>query len=138
MVDDQKIKANLEWEKPKTTKRLRSVLGLASYYRKFVRDFAKIANPLSDLLKKSVAEIWHEHCYCAFGELKRRLTSAPVLKFPEFKKPFEVHTDASEFAIGGVLMQEGRPVAFESKKVSDVERRWPTHEKEMWAVVTSP
>ena len=79
--------------------------------------------------------IWDEHCYRAFGELKRRLTSAPVLKFPKFKKPFEVHTDASDFAMGGVLMQEGRPVAFESKKLSDVERRWPTHEKEMWAII---
>ena len=58
-----------------------------------------------------------------------------MLKFPEFKKPFEVHTDESDFAIGGVLMQEGRPVAFQSRKLSDVERRWPTHEKEMWAVV---
>ena len=135
MVDDQKIKAILEWEKSKTTKGLRSFLGLASYYRKFVRDFAKIAKPLSDLLKKSVSEIWDEHSYRAFGELKRRLTSAHVLKFPEFKKLFEVHTDASDFAIGGVLMQEGRPLAFESKKLSDVERRWPTHEKEMWAVV---
>ena len=134
MVDDQKIKVILEWEKPKMTKGLRSFLGLASYYRKFVRDFAKIAKPLSNLLKKSVSEIWDEHCYRAFGELKRRLTSAPVLKFLEFKKSFEVHTDASDFAIG-VLMQEGRPVAFESKKLSDVERRWLTHEKEMWAVV---
>ena len=125
----------MEWEKPKTTKGLRSFLGLASYYRKFVRDFAKIAKPLSDLFEKSVSEIWDEHCYRAFGELKRRLTSAPVLKFLEFKKPFEVHTDASDFTIGGVLKQEGRPVAFESKKLSDVERRWPTHEKEMWAVV---
>ena len=94
-------------KKPKTTKGLRSFLGLASYYRKFVRDFAKIAKPLSYLLKKSVSEIWDEHCYRAFGELKRRLTSAPVLKFPKFKKPFEVHSDASDFAIGGVLMQEG-------------------------------
>ena len=135
MVDDQKIKAIFEWEKPKTTKGLKSFLGLASYYRKSVRDFAKIAKPLSDLLKKSMSKIWDEHCYRAFGELKRRLTSAPVLKFPEFKKPFEVHTDASDFAIGGVLIQEGRLVAFESKKLSDVERRWPTHEKEMWAVV---
>ena len=117
MVDEQKIKAILEWEKPKTTKELRSFLGLAIYYRKFVRDFAKIAKLLSDLLKKSVSEIWDEHCYRAFGKLKCRLTSAPVLKFPVFKKPFEVHTDASDFAIGGVLMQEGRPVAFESKKL---------------------
>ena len=135
MVDDQKIKAILEWEKPKTTKGLRSFLGLVSYYHKFMLDFAKIAKPLLDLLNKSVSEIWDEHCYRAFGELNRHLTSAPVLKFPEFKKPFEVHTDASNFAIGGVLMQEGRPVAFESKKLSDVERRWPTHEKEMLAVV---
>ena len=86
MVDDQKINAILEWEKPKTIKGLRSFLGLASYYRKFVWDFAKNAKPLSDLLKKSESEIWDEHCYRAFEELKRRLTSAPVLKFPEFKK----------------------------------------------------
>ena len=90
-------------------------LGLASYYRKFLRDFAKIAKQLSDVLKKSVSKIWDEHCYRAFGELKRRLTSVPVLKFPEFKEPFEVHTDASDFVIGRVLMQEGRLVAFESK-----------------------
>ena len=112
---------------------LRSFLGLVSYYRKFVRDFTKIAKPLLDLLRKSVSEIWDEHCYRAFGELKRRLTSAHVLKFLEFKKPFEVHTDALDFAIGEVVMQEGRPVAFESKKLWNVEKRWPTHEKEMWA-----
>ena len=123
MVDDQKIKAFLEWEKLKTTKGLRSFLGLASYYRKFVRDFAKIAKPLLDLLKKSMSEIWDEHSYHAFGELKRRLTSALVLKFPELKKLFEVHTNASDFAIRSVLMQEGRPVALKSKKLSDVERR---------------
>ena len=98
MVDDQKIKAILEWEKPKTTKGLRLFLGLASYYCKFVRDFAKITKPLSDLLKKSVSKIWDEHCYCTFRELKRRLTSALVLKFAKFKKSFEVHTDASDFA----------------------------------------
>ena len=99
MVDDQKIKAILEWGKPKTTKGLRLFLGLASYYCKFVRDFAKIAKTLSDLLKKSMSKIWDEHCYRAFGELKRRLTSAPMLKLLKFKKPFEVHTDASDFAI---------------------------------------
>ena len=120
-----------EWEKPKTTKGLRSFFGLASYYRKFVRDFAKIAKLLSDLLKKSVSKIWDEHYYRAFGKLKRRLTFALVLKFPEFKKSFEVHIDALDFTIRGILMQENRPVAFESKKLSNVQRRWPTHEKEM-------
>ena len=123
-------------EKTKNDQGAKVVLGLASYYRKFVQDFAKIAKPLSDLLKKSVSKIRYEHCYRAFGELKRCLTSAPMLKFPEFKKPFEVHIDASDFAIGGVLMQEWRLMAFENKKLSDVERRWPTYEsKEMWAVV---
>ena len=120
MVDDQKRKAILVWMKPKTTKGLRSFLGLASYFRKFVRDFAKIAKTLSDLLKKSVSKMWDEHCHRAFGKLKHHLISALLLKFPKFKKPFEVHTDASDFAIGGVLMQEGRPVAFESKKLLDV------------------
>ena len=100
-----------------------------------MRDLAKIAKVLSDLFKKSVLEIWVEHCFRAFGELKRHLTSVPLLKFPELKKSFEVHIDASYLAIGGVLMQEGRSVAFESKKLSDVERRWPTHEKKMWVVI---
>ena len=135
MVDDQKIKAILEWEKPKTTKGAKVVPWIGKLLSQVRAGLHQIAKPLSDILKKLVWKIWDEHCYRAFGELKRRLTSAHVLKFPEFKKPFEVHTDASDFAIGGVLMQKGRPVAFESKKLSDVERRWPTHEKEMWAVV---
>ena len=119
MVDHQKINAILEWEKPKMTKRLGLFLGLASYYCKFVQNFAKIAEPLLDLLKESMSKIWDENCYRAFGKLKRRLTFAIVLKFPEVKKPFEVHIDALDFAIGGVLMQKWRPVAFESKKLSD-------------------
>ena len=126
-MDDRKIKAILEWKKPKMTKELRSFLGLASYYHKFVQHFTKIAKLLSDLLEKPMSELWDEHCYRAFGELKCCLTSALVLKFSEFKKPFEVHIDTSNFAIRGVLMQERRPVAFKSKKLSDVERRWPTH-----------
>ena len=93
MVDDQKIKAILEWEKPKMTKGLRLFLGLASCYHKFVRDFAKIAKPLLDLLNKLVSKIWDEHCYRSFGELKRRLTFTLVLKFQGFKKLSEVHTD---------------------------------------------
>ena len=99
MVDDQKIKAILEWEKSETTKGLRSFLGSASYYRKFVRDFAKIAKLVSNLLKKSMSETWDEHYSRAFGKLKRRLTFALVLKFPEFKKSPKVHIDVSDFAI---------------------------------------
>jgi hypothetical protein len=86
-------------------------------------------------LKKGVNQVWDECCYRAFEELKNKLSSPPVLKFPEFDKPFEVHTDASDFAIGGVLMQDGRPIAYESKKLDGCQRRWPTHEKELFAVV---
>ncbi len=60
---------------------------------------------------------------------------APVLKLPDFDKDFEIHSNASNFAIGRILVQEGRPVAFENKKLNEMERRWPTHEKEMWAII---
>ncbi len=115
---------------------LRSFLGLASYYRKFIKNFAKIAVLLTNLLKKStVTYEWEGACDKAFETLKGILVKAPVLKLPDFDKDFEIHFDASDFAIGGVLVQEGRPVAFESKKLSETERRWSTHEKEMWAVI---
>ena len=133
--DAKKVKAIQEWKQPHTQKGLRSFLGLANYYRRFIRNFSKIAKPLSDLLKKGVNQVWDEFCHQAFEELKCKLSSPPVLKFPEFEKPFEVHTDASDFAIGGVLMQDGRPVAYESKKLDGCQRRWPTHEKELFAVV---
>ena len=133
--DMKKVKAIQEWKRPSTQKGLRSFLGLANYYRRFIRNFSKIARPLSDLLKKGVSQVWDESCCQAFIELKSRLSSPPVLKFPEFDKPFEVHTDASDFAIGGVLMQDGRPIAYESKKLDGCQRRWPTHEKELFAVV---
>ena len=133
--DMKKVKAIQEWKRPSTQKGLRSFLGLANYYRRFIRDFSKIARPLSDLLKKGASQEWDEPCHHAFEELKSKLSSPPVLKFPKFDKPFEVHTDASDFAIGGVLMQDGRPIAYESKKLDGCQRRWPTHEKELFAVV---
>jgi len=109
---------------------------LASYYRKFIKNFAKIAAPLTNLLKKfAVTYDWDEACDEAFGTLKGILVKAPVLKLPDFDKDFEIHSDASDFTIGGVIVQDGRPVTFESKKLSETERRWPTHEKEMWAVI---
>jgi hypothetical protein len=126
----------LDWELPKLVLALRSFLGLASYYCKFIKNFAKIATPLTNLLKKSVGTYeWDGACEEAFKPLKGILVKAPVLKLPDFDKDFEIHSDASDFAIGGVLVQKGSPVAFESKKLSETERRWPTHEKEMWAVI---
>jgi hypothetical protein len=135
-MDNHKVKAILDWESPKSVTALRSFLGLASYYRKFIKNFAKNPKPLTNLLKKFVVTYeWEEACNEAFETLKGILVKVSVLKLPDFDKEFEIHFDASNFAIRGVLVQEGRPVVFESKKLSETKRSWPTQEKEMWAVI---
>jgi hypothetical protein len=121
-MDDHKVKAILDWEPPRAILTLKSFLGLASYYRKFIKNFAKIATPLTNLLKKSSRTYeWDEICNEAFETLKGILVKAPVLKLPDFDKDFEIHSNASDFVIGRVLVQDGRPMAFESKKLSEME-----------------
>jgi hypothetical protein len=135
-MDDHKVKEILDWEPPRSVPVLRSFLGLASYYCKFIKNFAKIATPLTNLLKKSSGTYeWDEVCNEAFETLKGILVKALVLKLFDFDKDFEIHSDAFDFAIGGVLVQDGRLMAFESKKLSETKQRWPTHEKEMWVVI---
>jgi hypothetical protein len=127
-MDDHKVKAILDWEQPRLIAALRSFLGLASYYCKFIKNFVKIATPLTNLLKKSSETYeWDEACNEVFETLKNILVKTHVLKLPDFDKDFEIHFDAFNFAIGGILMQDGRPVAFESKKLSKIERKWPTN-----------
>jgi len=135
-MDNHKVKAILDWELPRSISALRSLLGLASYYRKFIKNFTKIATPLTNLLKKSSGTYEQEEaCNEAFETLKGILVKVPVLKLLDFDKDFEIHFDASDFTIKGFLVQDGRPMAFESKKLSETKRRWPTHEKEMCAVI---
>jgi len=115
------VKVILDWEPPRLVLALRSFLGLVSYYRKFIKNFAKIATPLTNLLKKSFRTYeWDKVCNEAFETLKGILVKEYVLKLPDFDKDFEVHSNAFDFTIRGVLMQDGRPVAFESKKLSDI------------------
>jgi hypothetical protein len=91
---------------------------------------------LTNLLKKTIVTYeWEGERDEAFETLKGILVKALVLKLPHFDKDFEIHSDAFDFAIGGVLVQKGRLVEFENKKLSETERRWLTHEKEMWAVI---
>jgi hypothetical protein len=87
------------------------------------------------LKKSSVTYDWDKVCNEAFETLKGILVKALVLKLPNFDKAFEIHSDASDFVIKGVLVQNGRLMAFESKKLNETEQRWPTHEKEMWVVI---
>ncbi len=104
-MDDHKVKAILDWESPKSVPALRSFLRLASYYRKFIKNFAKIAAPLTNLLKKfAMTYKWEGACNEAFETLKGILVKALMLKLPDFDKDFEIHFDASDFAIGGVLV----------------------------------
>ncbi len=96
----------------------------------------KIAAPLINFLKKFVGIYeWDGACNEAFETLKGILMKVPVLKLSDFDKDFEIHFNASDFAIGKVRMQSGRSVTFDNKKLSETERRWLTHEKEMWAVI---
>ncbi len=125
-MDDHKVKTILDWESPRSGLALRSFLKLASYYYKFIKNFAKIAMPLTNLLKKSSKTYeWDEVCNEAFETLKGILVKASMLKLFDFDKDFEIHFDASDVAIGGVLMQIGRSVAFKSKTLSETECKSP-------------
>lgn len=134
-MDSTKVRAIQEWEAPKKVTELRSFLGLANYYRRFIQGYSHITTPLTNLLKKEKPWEWDSKCQEAFDALKHAVMQEPVLKLPDFSQPYEVHTDASDFAIGGVLMQDGHPVAYESRKLNDTERRYTVQEKEMTAVV---
>ncbi|TYK03667.1 uncharacterized protein E5676_scaffold863G00210 [Cucumis melo var. makuwa] len=135
MMDNAKVRAILEWKAPTKVPELRSFLGFVNYYRRFIKGFSGIAAPLTNLLKKNQTWDWTEECQRAFDRLKHAVSEEPVMVLADHTKPFEVHTDASDFAIGGVLMQDGHPIAFESRKLNDTERRYTVQEKEMTAIV---
>jgi len=119
-MDDCKVKEILDWKPPRLVPTLKSFLGLTSYYHKFIKNFAKIAMPLTNLLKKSSETYeWDEAYNEAFETLKGILVKAFMLKLFDFDKDFEIHFDASDFAIGAVLMQDGKLMAFQSKKLND-------------------
>jgi hypothetical protein len=94
---------------------VRSFLGLAGYYRRFIENFSKIAKPMTELLKNNTKFEWSEVCEKSFQELKKRLTIAPVLTLPDIKKDIVVYCDASKQGLGCVLMQEGKVVAYVSR-----------------------
>lgn len=130
-----KIEAVREWEPPLDAKQLRSFLGLAGYYRKFIKDYGLISKPLTDLLKKNVQFVWtspHQQC---FETLKKALITVPVLSLPDFSKEFTIETDASDKGIGAVLMQQGHPIAYLSKALSKKTQTLSTYEKECLAII---
>jgi len=134
-TDPSKVTAVTIWPTPSSVKELRGFLGLAGYYRKFVKNFGILAKPLNELLKKNSIFRWLPHHEQSFRALKSALSSAPVLSLPNFSKTFSIETDACATGIGAVLMLEGHPLAFLSKALGSNTRGLSTYEKEYLAVI---
>nr|GEU62095.1 reverse transcriptase domain-containing protein [Tanacetum cinerariifolium] len=124
---------------PTTVKGIRSFLGHAGFYRRFIKDFLKIARPMTRLLEKDTPFIFSQGCVDAFQTLKRKLTEAPILIAPDWDMPFELMCDASDFAIGAVLGQcqdkHFKPIHYASKTMTEAKSNYTTTEKEMLVVV---
>jgi hypothetical protein len=134
-MDPEKVKAIMEWSVPKNAHEVRSFMGLAGYYQRFVEGFSKIENPITTLQCKGVRYEWIEECYSAFIELKRLLTSAPILRVLDMEKDFIVCTDASKKGLGVVLMQDGGVIAYASRKLKKHEELYTTHDLELAVVM---
>ncbi|WVZ84497.1 hypothetical protein U9M48_031526 [Paspalum notatum var. saurae] len=134
-VDPSKVEDVLNWKQPETVTEIRSFLGLAGYYRRFIKDFSKTAKPMTSLTKKNTKYLWDPKCEEAFTSLKKSLTSAPVLAQLDVTKPFDVYCDASGNGLGCVLMQEGRVIAYASLQLRKHEANYATHDLELAAVV---
>jgi hypothetical protein len=134
-TDPAKVEAVISWPQPSSVKELRSFLGLAGYYRKFVRHFAVITKPLTNLLKKGVMFVWTQEHTQAFALLKEALVNSPVLAMPDFTIPFCIETDASNLGVGAVLLQKGHPLAYISKPLGPKTKGLSTYEKEYLAIL---
>ncbi|WVZ75698.1 LOW QUALITY PROTEIN: hypothetical protein U9M48_023733 [Paspalum notatum var. saurae] len=135
MVDPSKISSVMDWKVPEVVREVRGFLGLAGYYRRFIESFSRIAKPMTSLLEKGVPFNWTKERQAAFDELKKRLTTAPVLTLPDLTKSFTVYCDASKEGLGCVLMQEGKVIAYASRQLRKHEVNYPTHDLELAAVV---
>jgi hypothetical protein len=136
-VDLGKVKDVLNWMPPTTTSEIWSFLGLAGYYHRFIKDFSKIAKPMTKLLEKNKAFEWTVECKASIEEVRKRLTSAPVLVLPDLTKKFDIYCDASHRWLGCVLMQEGQVVWYASWQLRKHEENYPTHDLKLVAVVHS-
>ncbi|GKA27619.1 reverse transcriptase domain-containing protein [Tanacetum coccineum] len=138
-VDRAKVEVIAKLPHPTTVKGVRSFLGHAGFYQRFIQDFSKIARPMTHLLEKETPFFFSEECIDSFNTLKRKLTEAPILIAPDWDLPFELMCDASDFAIGAVLGQRKnkhfQPIHYASKTMNEAQTHYTTTEKELLAVV---
>ena len=138
-VDKSKVEVITKLTEPQCLKDIRSFLGHAGFYRRFIQGFSNIARPLTNLLGKGVPFIFDEECRKSWKELKSRLVSAPIISAPDWTKPFEIMCDASDFAIGAVLGQRidnrQHVIYYASRTLNDAQLNYTTTEKEFLAVV---
>jgi hypothetical protein len=135
LVDPGKVKDVLNWMPPATASEIQSFLVLAGYYRRFIKDFSKIAKPMTKLLEKNKAFESTVECQTSFEELRKCLTSALVLVLPDLTKKFNIYCDASRRGLGCVLMQEGQVVCYASRQLRKNEKNYPTHDLELATVL---
>jgi hypothetical protein len=134
-VDLGKVKDVLNWMPPTTALEIQSFLGLARYYRQFIKDFSKIAKLMMKMLEKNKDFEWTAECQASFEEIRKCLTSAPVLVLLDLTKKFDIYCDASRRGLGCVLMQEGQVVCYASRQLRKHEENYPTHDLELAVVV---
>ena len=128
-MDPEKLTVIKDWPQPKNLHELRSFIGMCAYCRRFIEKFSVIAGPLHNLTKKKVKFEWTPKEENAFQTLKFKLMTQPLLKLPDLSKAFEVHCDACGDSLGAVLLQEGHPIAYESRRINDQERILGIYEK---------
>jgi len=135
-MDPEKIAAIVNWPSPKILFEVRIFHGLASFYRKFIRNFSKICAPMLDTIKKASQPFrWTHAAERSFQLQKKKIIERLILRLPDFKKLFQVHCDASDMAIGAVLSQEDKPVAFFSEKLNESRQKYSSYDKKFYAVV---
>jgi hypothetical protein len=125
----------MDWKAPTTVHEVRSFLGLAGYYHRFIPDFSKIVKPMTSLLQKDHKFAWIEECEVAFRTLRELLTTAPVLAQPDIEKSFDMFCDASKNGLGCVLIQDRRVIAYASCQLRKHDINYPTHDLELAAIV---